>query len=132
MVGHQGKSVGMCPAGPGVALPPAERHMQELKSLLCFIPGFPSSPVNLNYTPNTRSTFTVTVDLNWDFPMDDEGVANTSYLIFVNMSEVMNSTTNMATITLPFGVHLVQVAAVNDCGLSDNISRNINITGIAY
>jgi hypothetical protein len=74
---------------------------------------------------------TVTVRLDWDPPLDSGGVAITNYLISVNMSQQISSTDTTITFTLKtIGQHLVEISAVNDCGiLGDNVSAIINITG---
>ena len=88
--------------------------------------------MNLNFTLTSATTDSVAVRLDWETPQNDGGVAITNYLIFVmNTSQEISSANNTATITLnSTGLHLVQVGAVNECGLSSsNTSEFINITG---
>ena len=93
---------------------------------MCAIhPGFPSTPMNLR-----SATDSAAVRLDWDPPLNDGGVAITNYLIFVNMSQQVVSTDTTTTLTLnSTGQHLIEISAVNDCGLEgDNVSIII-ITG---
>ena len=93
---------------------------------MCAIhPGFPSTPMNLR-----SATDSVAVRLDWDPPQNDGGVAITNYLIFVNMSQQVVSTNTTTTLALnSTGQHLIEISAVNECGLEgDNVSIII-ITG---
>ena len=85
-------------------------------------PGSPSTPMNL------RATDSVAVRLDWDPPLNDGGVAITNYLIFVNMSQQVVSTNNTTTLTLnSTGQHLIEISAVNECGLEgDHVSIEFN------
>ena len=71
------------------------------------------------------------VRLDWDPPLNDGGVAITNYLIFVNMSQQAVSTDTTTTLTLdPTGQHLIEISAVNQCGImGDNSSKILNFTG---
>ena len=100
---------------------------------MIIITDSPSSPVNLHYTLTPTITGSVAVRLDWDPPLNDGGEAITNYLIFVNMSQQVVSTDTTTTLTLnSTGQHLVEISAVNSCGLSGaNFSRIINTTGKA-
>ena len=57
--------------------------------------------------------------LDWDPPMNDGGVVITNYLIFVNMSQQVVTTDTTTTFTLnSMGHHLIEISAVNHCGLN--------------
>ena len=68
--------------------------------------------------------------LDWDPPLNDGGAAITNYLIFVNMSQQVVSTDTTTTLTLNFtGQHLIEISAVNECGLVGGNVSIIIITG---
>ena len=90
---------------------------------------FPLEAQNLHYTLRATTTDGVTIELYWDLPLNDGGVAITSYLIFVNMSQQVVSTDTTTTLTLnSTGEHIIDISAVNECGL---IGANASITTIA-
>ena len=80
--------------------------------------------MNLSSTLHSTATGSVAVTLDWDPPLNDGGVAITNYLIFVNMSQNVASTDTTTILTLnSTGEYLVEISAVNQCGLmSDNTS----------
>ena len=62
--------------------------------------------------------------------MNDGGVAITNYLIFVNMSQQVVSTSTNTTLTLnSTGKYVIEISAVNGCGLR-SAKVSIKITGI--
>ena len=50
--------------------------------------------------------------------MNDGGVAITNYLIFVNGSGVNSTSTNVTLTLNSTGQYLIEISAVNDCGLN--------------
>ena len=70
--------------------------------------------------------------LDWDPPLNDGGVTITNYLIFVNGSqEVTSTSTNDVILTLSStGQHLIEISAVNDCRLMGDNVTTIAIIGI--
>ena len=95
------------------------------------IAGFPSPPINLHYTSTSFNDY-VDVRLDWDPPLNDGGAAITNYFIFVNMSQQVVSINTTTTLTLnSTGQHLIEISAVNECGLmSNNASMIIKFPGI--
>ena len=101
------------------------------KNCVCFFfPGSPSSAINLSSTLTPTTMNSVAVRLDWDPPRNDGGVAITNYLIFVNMSQQVVSTDTTTTLTLnSTGEHLIEISAVNGCGLVGENVSTILITG---
>ena len=100
---------------------PAHVHvlLLQLYLLTFFFSGPPSPPRNLSFTWTSTTTDNVAARLDWDPPLNDGG----NYLIFVNGSE-MNSSSTSVTLTLnSTGQYLIEISAVNDCGLNgDSVS----------
>ena len=100
---------------------PAHVHVLLLQQYLLtyfFLSGSPSPPRNLSFTWTSTTTDNVAVRLYWDPPLNDGGADITNYLIFVNGSE-MNSSSTSVTLTLnSTGQYLIEISAVNGCGLN--------------
>ena len=96
-------------------------HGEEQSSILFTFSGLPSPPTHLRKTQAPTTTDSVAVRLDWDPPLNDGGVVITNYLIFVNGSQEVTSTSTDVILTLSStGQHLVEISAVNDCGLMGN------------
>jgi hypothetical protein len=100
----------------------------DILCILCLhLIGSPSVPRNLQTPISDDLSVAVLV---WDPPLNNGGVAISSYLISVNMSQ-QQYRTDSTTFTLnSTELLLVEVSAVNGCGLmSDSSSVIINMTG---
>ena len=81
--------------------------------------------MNLNFSSNGTS-----VRLQWDPPLDNDGVPITGYQIFINSSEdvLVSNDTETTTVT---GEYFIQIRAINCIGVGSNLSVSINIIGIS-
>jgi hypothetical protein len=87
--------------------------------------GEPSVPRNLTFNKTVAK-------LAWEPPLNNGGVA-VSYYIFVDVSKQSfstNHTTFTWNTTSTIEQSLVEVSAVNECGLVSNTSVVINISGM--
>ena len=81
-----------------------------------------SKPQNLHYSTATG--------LDWDPPQNNGGVTITNYLIIVNgYLEVGSNITNVILELNSTGQHLIEISAVNGCGLVSN-NASIDVSGM--
>lgn len=96
------------------------------------ISGYPSAPQNLIFTQISILTDTFAVRLDWDPPQMDGGMLIANYLILVNGSQ-MDSTiftraTNVALILNSTEKYMIEISAINECGLFGN-SASVIVSG---